>query len=150
DTYGINETLNNFSPGLDAAIVESLVDAYNNGEGWVGYYCALTAVIANYDLILLDEVPFAEEVCYENCLSAFPPNDVVVGVHKDVREQAADVVEFIEKYETSSELTEDALKYMDENDASSDEAAIWWMNENEDIWTQWVSDEVADKVKEAL
>ena len=150
DTYGLNETLNNFSPGSDAAIVASLVDAYNKGEGWVGYYWAPTAVTAKYDLILLEEEPFDEEVWDENSGTAFPPNDVVVGVHKDVREQAPDVVEFLEKYETSSELTEDALKYMDENDASSDEAAIWWMNENEDIWTQWVSDEVADKVKEAL
>src|SRR5699024_7406156 len=38
ETYGLGETLNNFLPGSDAAIVASLVDAYNKGEGWVGYY----------------------------------------------------------------------------------------------------------------
>src|SRR5699024_983735 len=66
DTYGLNETLNNFSPGSDAAIVASLVDAYNKGEGWVGYYWAPTAVTAKYDLILLEEEPFDEEVWDEN------------------------------------------------------------------------------------
>ena len=150
DTYGLNETLNNFSPGSDAAIVASLVDAYNKGEGWVGYYWAPTAITAKYDLILLEEEPYELEQWDEDSGTGFPPNDVVVGVHKDMREQAPDVVEFLENYETSSKLTEDALKYMDENDKSSDEAAIWWMNENEDIWTAWVSDEVAEKVKEAL
>ncbi|HLR59198.1 MAG TPA: ABC transporter substrate-binding protein [Pseudogracilibacillus sp.] len=150
DTYGLDETLNNFLPGSDAAIVASLVDAYNKGEGWVGYYWAPTAITAKYDLTLLEEEPYDEETWEENSGTEFPPNDVVVGVHKDMPEQAPDVVEFLENYETSSELTEEALEYMEENDASSDEAAIWWMNEHEDIWTPWVSDEVADKVKEAL
>lgn len=150
DTYELDETLNNFLPGSDAAIVASLVDAYNKGEGWVGYYWAPTAITAKYDLTLLEEEPYDEETWEENSGTEFPPNDVVVGVHKDMPEQAPDVVEFLENYETSSELTEEALEYMEENDASSDEAAIWWMNEHEDIWTPWVSDEVADKVKEAL
>src|SRR5699024_9583683 len=97
DTYGLNASLNNSLPGSDGAIVASLVDAYNKGEGWVGYYWAPTAVTAKYDLILLEEEPFDEEVWDENSGTAFPPNDVVVGVHKDVREQAPDVVEFLEK-----------------------------------------------------
>ena len=25
---------------------------------------------------------------------------------------------------------------------------IWWMKEHEDIWTTWVSEEVAEKVKQ--
>jgi len=149
-TYGLDETLNNFLPGSDAAIVASLVDAYNKGEGWVGYYWSPTAITAKYDLILLEEEPYDEEIWNENRGTAFPPNDVVVAVHKDLPEQAPDVVEFLSKYETSSELTEAALQYMEDNDASNEEAAIWWMNEYEDVWTKWVSDEVAEKVKEAL
>lgn len=150
ETYGLDETLNNFLPGSDAAIVASLVDAYNKGEGWVGYYWSPTAITAKYDLTLLEEEPYDEDTWNENSGTAFPPNDVVVGVHIDMLEQAPDVVEFLKNYETSSKLTEEALQYMEKNDASSDEAAIWWMNENEDLWTSWVSDEVAEKVKEAL
>lgn len=149
-TYELGETFNNFLPGSDAAIVASLVDAYNKGEGWVGYYWSPTAITAKYDLILLEEAPYDEEIWNENKGTEFPPNDVVVGVHKDLPEQAPDVVEFLKNYETSSELTEAALQYMEDNEASNDEAAIWWMKEFEDVWTQWVSDEVAEKVKEAL
>ncbi len=150
ETYGLGETFTNFSPGSDAAIVTSLVDAYNKGEGWVGYYWSPTAVTAKYDLTLLEEEPYDEEVWKKNSGTAFPPNDVEVGVQKDLPEQAPEVVEFLKNYETSSALTETALEYMEENDATNDEAAIWWMKENEDIWTAWVSDEVAEKVKKAL
>lgn len=150
DTYGLDETLNNFLPGSDAAIVASLVDAYNKGEGWVGYYWSPTAITAKYDLVLLEEDEFDEEIWNENKGTEFPPNDVVVAVHKDLPEQAPKVIEFLRNYETSSELTEAALQYMEDNDATNEEAAMWWMEEYEDVWTEWVSDEVAKKVKEAL
>ena len=42
------------------------------------------------------------------------------------------------------------LDYMEENEADEDETAKWWMKENEDVWTAWVSEEVAEKVKAAL
>ncbi|NGP44785.1 ABC transporter substrate-binding protein [Bacillaceae bacterium SIJ1] len=150
EAYGLEETLNNFSPGSDAAIVADLVDAYEAGDGWVGYYWSPTAITAKYDLTLLEEPAYDEDIWNETKATEFPPNDVVVAVHKDVPEQAPDIIEFLENYETSSALTEEALQYMNENDASTDEAALWWMKEHEDLWTGWVSEEVATKVKEAL
>src|SRR5699024_924900 len=150
ETYGLDETLNNFLPGSDAAIVASLVDAYNKGEGWVGYYWSPTAITAKYDLILLEEETFDQEKWDEMKGTEFPPNDVVVAVHNDLKDQALEVVDFLSKYETSSELTEAGLQYMEDNEVDNDEAAIWWMNEYEDVWTEWVSEEVAEKVKEAL
>ena len=150
EVYGLGETLNNFMPGSDAAIVASLIDAYNSGEAWVGYYWSPTAVTAKYDLVLLEEEPFDREIWEETRATEFPPNDVTIAVHKDFPDQAPDVTEFLSNYETSNDITEEMLKYLDDNDASADETAVWWMKENEDIWTPWVSDEVAEKVKEAL
>jgi len=150
EAYDLDETMNNFMPGSDSAIVASLVDAYKNGEPWVGYYWSPTAVTAKYDLTLLEEDPYDQETWEETKATEFPPNDVVVAVHKDLPSQVPDVVEFLSQYETNNDLTEEALKYMDENDASPEEAAEWWMEEHEDLWTSWVDDEVAEKVKDAL
>lgn len=150
DVYGLDETMNNFMPGSDSAIVASLVDAYKNGEAWVGYYWAPTAVTAKYDLTLLEEEPYNEEEWEETKATEFPPNDVTIAVHKDMPDQAPDVVDFLSNYETSSDLTEEALRYMEENDATPEEAAAWWMEEHEDQWTSWVDEETAEKVKDAL
>ncbi|GGJ71309.1 ABC transporter substrate-binding protein [Virgibacillus salexigens] len=150
EAYGLEETMNNFMPGSDAAIVADLTDAYEAGRGWVGYYWSPTAVTAKYDLTLLEEPAYDEETWNETKTTEFPPNDVVVAVHKDMPEQASEVVEFLKNYETSSELTEEALSYMDENNASAEEAANWWMKEHEDIWTSWVSEDIANKVKDAM
>ncbi len=150
EAYGLGETMNNFMPGSDAAAVADLVDAYEAGEPWVGYYWSPTLVTAKYNLTLLEEAPYDEATWNESKTTEFPPNDVVVAVHKDFKEQAPEVYDFLSNYETSSELTGEALVYMDENSAEPDEAAIWWMKQHEDIWTSWVSEDVAEKVKEAL
>lgn len=150
DTYGLDETFTNFMPGSDSAIVASLVDAYNKGEGWVGYYWSPTSVTAQYDLILLEEAPYEETEWIETAGTEFPPNDVTVAVHHQLVDQAPDVVDFLSNYETSSELTEEALLYMVENDVDHIEAALWWMKEYEAIWTEWVPEDVAEKVKESL
>ncbi|MFD1361342.1 ABC transporter substrate-binding protein [Lentibacillus salinarum] len=151
ETYGLNDTFVNFKPGSDAAIVASLADAYEAGEPWVGYYWSPTAVTAKYDLTLLEEPAFDRETWDETKGTEFPPNDVAVGVHKDVPEAAPEVVEFLSNYETSSALTEEALDYMNENEgASAEEAALWWMDKHEDVWTSWVPEDVADKVKDSL
>ncbi|MCT1905513.1 ABC transporter substrate-binding protein [Oceanobacillus sojae] len=150
DFYGLDETFNNFSPGSDSAIITDLARAYKAGEGWVGYYWSPTAITAKYDLILLEEAPYDEEVWEESRGTEFPPNDVVISVHSDFPEQAPEVAEFLEHYETSSALTEEALEYMEDNEASTEEAALWWMQEHEDIWTEWVPDDVAQDVLDSL
>ncbi|MBU5465628.1 ABC transporter substrate-binding protein [Virgibacillus sp. MSJ-26] len=150
DTYGLDETMNNFIPGSDSAAVADLVSAYESGEPWVGYYWSPTWVTAKYDLTLLEEDDFDVDAWDEDKSTEFPPNDVVVAVHKDLPEQAPEVVEFLENYETSNDLTEEALNYMEEEEASAEEAAMWWMEQHEDIWTSWIDEDIADKVKDAL
>lgn len=150
DFYELDETFNNFSPGSDSAIITDLARAYEAGEGWVGYYWSPTAITAKYDLILLEEAPYDEEIWEESKGTEFPPNDVVISVHPDFLEQAPEVVEFLEQYETSSALTEEALEYMEDNGASAEEAAIWWMQEHEDIWTAWLPEDTAQDVVDSL
>jgi glycine betaine/proline transport system substrate-binding protein len=150
ETYGLAETFNYFSPGSNAASVATLTDAYEAGEPWVGYTWTPTAITAKYDLTLLQEPEYDKEIWEKNKGTEFPPNKVVVAVHKDLPEQAPEVVDFLSNYETSSALTEDALGYMKDNKASPEEAAKWWMQQHEDLWTKWVSEDVANKVKEAI
>lgn len=150
DFYGLDEKFNNFSPGSDSAIITDLARAYEAGEGWVGYYWSPTAITAKYDLVLLEEAPYDEETWEETKGTEFPPNDVVISVHSDFPDQAPEVIEFLEQYETSSALTEEALSYMEENDASPEEAALWWMQEHEDIWTDWLPEDVAEDVLASL
>ncbi|EGQ21830.1 ABC transporter substrate-binding protein [Mammaliicoccus sciuri] len=149
-TYGLDKTFTYLAPGSDSSIIADLVSAYKKGEPWVGYYWSPTWVTATYDLTLLEDHPFDQEIWDKEKGTEFPPNDVVVGIHKDLQTQAPEVVDFLKNYETSNDLTEEMLNYMGENEADPDETAKWFMKEHEDIWTSWVPDDIAEKVKAAL
>lgn len=149
-TYGLDEMYTYLAPGSDSSIVADLASAYKKGEPWVGYYWSPTFVTASYDLTLLGDDPFDQEAWDKDRSGEFPPNDVFVTVHKDLKTQAPEVVEFLSNYETSSALTEEALEYMGENESTPDETAKWFMEKNEDLWTSWVPEDIAEKVKAAL
>lgn len=150
ETYGLDEMYTYFSPGSDTGLSASLGGAYQAGEPWVGYYWEPTWVTGLYDLTLLEEAPYSDELWENGNACTWPAVDVDVVVYKDVEEEAPEVVEFLSNYETSSQLTSDALGYMQDNDADADEAALWFLQEYEDVWTSWVPEDIAEKVKVAL
>lgn len=150
ETYGLDEMFNYFAPGSDTGLSASIAGAVERGEPWVGYYWEPTWVLGKYDMTLLEEEPYDEEKWENGYGTTFPPMPVTVCVYKDLEENAPEVVAFLSNYETSSQLTSDALAYMQDNDAGTKEAAMWFFKEHEDVWTSWVPAEVAEKVKAAL
>lgn len=150
ELYGLDETFNNFTPGSDSAIVISLASAYDKGEAWVGYYWEPTAVSVEYELTLLEEPEYDREIFEDTAGTAFPSMETVVAVNHEFPDQAPELTSFLSNYQTSSELTGDALAYMAENDATAEEAAIWWLKEYEEVWTEWIPEDVAEKVKSSL
>lgn len=150
ETYGLDKTFNYFSPGSDTALGASIAGAMEKNEPWVGYYWEPTWVLGKYDMTLLEEDPYDEEKWNDGYGSSFPPMPVTVCVHKELEETAPELVEFLSNYTTSSEITSKALAYMQETDASTKDAAQWFLTEYEELWTSWVSAEVAEKVKLAI
>ncbi|UCZ53136.1 ABC transporter substrate-binding protein [Bacillus shivajii] len=150
ETYGLNEYYNYFSPGSQTALDSSIIRAYDRGEAWVGYYWDPTWVTGMYDLVLLEEDEYDEEQFNEDYSTAFPSNTVTVIVNEGMEEKAPEIVEFLSNYETSSDLTSEGLSYMEENDADQHEAARWFLEEHQDLWIDWVPEDVAERVLDAL
>ncbi|MGI5860135.1 MAG: ABC transporter substrate-binding protein [Tepidanaerobacteraceae bacterium] len=150
ETYGLDENFDYFNPGSDTALSTSLVSAVQKGEPWVGYYWEPTWIMGKYDMTLLEDEPYSDEKWNSGYACEFPGVKVTVAVNKGVIENAPEVVEFLKNYETSSELTNKMLAYMQENDAEADETAKWFLQEYEDLWTKWLPEDIAGKVQEAL
>ncbi|EEG76560.1 ABC transporter substrate-binding protein [Dethiobacter alkaliphilus] len=150
ESYGLSDTYNYFQPSSGTALATALISAIERGEPWVGYYWEPTWVAGKYDLTLLEDKPYNEQAWSDGFRTEFPSQRITIAVQKDLPQEAPDAVEFFSHYSTSSELTSEALAYMEENDATEKEAAIWFLNEFEEIWTGWVPAEVADSVKDAI
>ncbi|ALX50098.1 ABC transporter substrate-binding protein [Lentibacillus amyloliquefaciens] len=150
ETYNLSETYEYVDPGSGTGLNVSLTKAYEAGEPWIGYAYSPSWVLGKYDMTMLEEPAYDEETWNENYGTGFPDQDVPIAINAKLTETAPDVVKFLKNYQTSNDLTNEALVYMNDNDAEPREAAEWWMNEHPDIWTEWVPDDVAEKVKKAI
>ncbi len=134
---GLGDTFNLGIAGSGAALAGTMVGAYQKGEAWCGYYWAPTAVLGKLDMIRLKG-------------SEYEPADVNILINKGMLEKAPDVVEILKKYETSVDDNNEFLAKMDSEDWDTTQAAEWFLKNKEQVWTKWVSPEVAEKVKAAL
>lgn len=142
--YGIDETYNYISPGSESAINISLANAYENGEAWLGYNYEPNWVMAKYDM-----TPIIEEVD-DGLLASMGPQDVDIVSHPGLIDRAPDVVSFLKNYQTSSEISNNALVYIQEERATAYDAAVKFLKEEEELWTNWVPKDIAEKVKKAI
>lgn len=148
--YELDEYYNYFSPGSDTALATALLTAHEQGEPIIGYYWEPTWLMGLYDFTLLEEDEHDPELFAKNNTTLIPSRPVTVAVHKEVPEIAPDVVEFLKNYVTSTEITNEALSYMQLNNADAYETALWFLTEYENLWTRWVPAEIAEKVKNVL
>ncbi|TMN21684.1 ABC transporter substrate-binding protein [Lentibacillus cibarius] len=150
ETYNLSNTFKYVDPGSGTGLNVSLTKAYEAGEPWIGYAYSPSWVLGKYDMTLLEEPEYDKETWEKNYGTAFPDQDVPIAINAELAETAPDAVKVLKNYQTSNKLTNEALVYMNDNDANAKEAATWWMNKHTDIWTEWVPDDVAEEVEKAI
>ena len=156
--YGLDKSFTNFRPGTGAALAAAIASNYQRGKPFVSYYWGPTWVLGKFDMVMLDEPPYDKETWVAmgasdnpTKVTSYPIVEVVVGVNNEFKAAAPKLVEFLTKYETSNALVSEALAYMQANEgATAKDAAMHFLKTKPEIWTQWVSADVASKVKAAL
>lgn len=150
ETYGLTDTFEYFRPGSDAALSAAITRAYSLGEPIVAYYWEPTWIMGLYDMVLLEEPAYDEAIWNENYGTEFPDVPVTVTINAETAEEYPELLDFLSNYETSSGLTSEALAYMQENEATAEEAALFFLREHKDIWETWLPEERAVKVSNEL
>lgn len=144
-------------PGSYEAEDATISKAHDRNEAWFGYYSAPTAFIGKYDLRQLDwGVDFAGQENW-NCItkpdcpnpqpSSWTESFVRTVFTKDFADRGlTDVQTYFANRVVPGDVMNSLLLYMDENQATPEEAADMFFSEY-DIWTAWVSADVAAKLK---
>lgn len=147
--YGLDKDYNYMDPGSDAALAAAISSAYERGEPFVAYYWEPTWVTGKYDLVLLQDEPYDPDLYYDG-LCEYPSMKVTVCVNSDFYAAAPDYCAFLSNYQTSSALTAEALSYIQDNGASYEDAAIWFLGQHDELITQWLPADKAELVRAAL
>lgn len=147
--------------GSAAGLDGSIAKAYESQQGWVGYYWAPTALLGRYEMVKLDHgVPFDEDEwkrcntvaeCPDPKANDWPSDTVQTLLTKGFADRASQgVLDYLNKRAWTNATVNALMAWMTDNQATGEEGARHFLQENEDIWSEWVSPETAEKIKAAL
>lgn len=148
-SYGLGDLYNFRTIDSGATLAAQISGAYQARRPVVSYYWEPTWLMGLLDLRLLTDSTY-NETDFSTGVGAFPTVRVTVVVREGFKTEFPEISAFLEQYETSSALTNAGLGYMQDNNASTKEAAIWFLIEN-DAWLQSIlPNDIYLKVKAAL
>ena len=162
--YGLTDTFTNFRPGTSGAMNSAIESAVLREKPIVFYYWSPTWIMGKIgdDVIELEEPEYneaawnkltdaaQEEVDESFEATAYPTVEVNIGANSEFVAEAGEIMDFLGAYQLDSATVSNALAYMQDENASSAEAAEWWLSQNTDRWQKWVPAEVAERVNAAL
>lgn len=148
-------------PGSAAGLDGSIAKANERGENWIGYYWSPTSMIGKYNM---QPVPWGVEYLgddyWNTCISqpdcidpqptSYVKSEVFTIVTDDFMKTGGEINDYLVARVYPGEVMNGMLVYMADEQAAGDDAAIEFMIRHEDVWSTWVSEEVAAKLRDAL
>ena len=152
ETLGLDEYYNLFPTGSDAAQIAAMASAHEQGKAWLGYYWEPSWVLSQYDMTRITEpIPYDIDLWEPDRACDWSTDISETAANAEWLETAdEDIVAFLRNFSTSTEVCNAYMLHMHETGDEAEDTAIWFLEEYESIWTQWVSADVASKVKAAL
>ena len=147
-----------FVHGSGETMATSIAAAFENEEPWFGYYWAPTSVLGKYPMTMVETAPFDAEIhacnaldpCPNPQLSAYPNGKVLTVVTADFRESHPEVTELLRNVQFTNAQMGEVLAWQEDNSASADEAAVYFLTNYGDVWPNWLDDAAREKLSGIL
>jgi len=147
---GLDAYFEYFRPGSDVALSAVLSTAYERGEAIVGYFWEPTWLLGMYDFVLLEDHPFTNNEDFTAGRVESPPVTVTIAASNRFVEAHPEFSAFLRNYSTTSAMISEALAFMMETGANTEEAAIWFLQTNSHLLDEWLTPDQAQLVRDAL
>ncbi|WP_294926382.1 glycine betaine ABC transporter substrate-binding protein [uncultured Paracoccus sp.] len=160
--FGAEEAgFNLIDTGSAAGLDGSIARAYEREAGWVGYYWAPTALLGRYEMVKLDHGVELDMDEWQSCTSNadcdapqkndWPVDKVQTVVAKSFADSAPDeIMDYLSKRAWTNETVNGMMAWMTDNQAQGEDGAREFLRLHEEMWTEWVTPEAAEKIKAAL
>ncbi|MBZ9823315.1 glycine betaine ABC transporter substrate-binding protein [Mesorhizobium sp. CA4] len=147
--------------GSAAALDGAIAKAYEQKQGFIASYWAPTSLLVKYPMVRL-EGPAHDDAEWTHCTTKQdcpdpkpnywkPAEMVTLASSKYLQRGGVDqVMEYFGKRSWTQAEVGKVMLWMTENQASGADGAKWFIKNMPEVWTKWVSADVAEKVKAAL
>ena len=151
EAYGLSDHVHIINPGDSAAGNADLYGKYERGEPWLGYQWGTNDPAVELDLVRLEEPEYTEECWSTTKACGYGLATIFIAVHESLIDRAPDVVEMLRAWDLNIELYDEIGKWRYANDTPSEnDTALWWLTNNEEVWSTWVTDDAAVAIRAAL
>lgn len=149
---------NNVHPGTGAALDAEISSAFEQRRPLLFYYWQPTGLMAKYDFA---EIPFAkhDEQCWDKlldansqtkCVSGFPVSNLGVAVSTPFINNYPELASVFEKVQFTPGTLNGAILQMSESKRSGEEQAKLFLQQNSQLWQQWLTPEAAQNLANSL
>jgi len=147
-----------FNHGSGETLATALASAYEKREPWFGYYWAPTSLLGKYDMVKVTIGPVDREIHIANGnkdnpnpqVSDFPPSPVYTAVTASLAEREPEVAALMRNMTFDVDAMNALLAWMDENNATAEEAAVHFLTTQPDVWSGWLNDDARERLSVLL
>ena len=149
--YELADHVHVVNPGSGAAMNADLFGAYERQEPWLGYQWGTNDPALKLDLVRLEEPAYSDQCWFTTKACAYEDATILIAVNPDLPGEAPDVVEMLRNWDFNVDIYKAVVQWQAENEGVDAAAtALWWLTTNQDIWSDWVTDEAEGGIVAAL
>lgn len=147
---GIEGTgLERFQHGSGETLQTSIAAAFDEKAPWLGYYWAPTAVLGKYPMVRVEVPAYDAEAhacngdvdCATPGFSAYPAAKVVTAASQAFVDREPAAAALMSNVSFTNAQMGEVLAWRLDNNASNEEAAVYFLSTFKDVWGEWLDDE---------
>ena len=150
--------LERFQHGSGETLQTSIAAAYDAKEPWFGYYWAPTAVLGKYPMVQVEVPAYDAEAhtcngdvdCTTPGFSAYPASKVVTAASQAFVDREPEAAALLANLSFTNAQMGEVLAWRLDNNASNEEAAVYFLSTYKDVWGDWLNDEAKGKLAALL
>lgn len=147
-----------FDHGSGETLASSIGAAFADEGPWFGYYWAPTAILGKYPMTAVSLGEYDADIhtcnadpdCATPGVSSYPAAPVVTVVTTDLADRNPEIFELMSNVSFPNDIMNSILAWSDENNASSEEAAVYFLSNYKDVWSGWINDEARENLSALL
>ncbi|MEQ6204525.1 ABC transporter substrate-binding protein [Sulfitobacter sp. HNIBRBA2951] len=150
--------LERFQHGSGETLQTSIAAAFEEKAPWFGYYWAPTAVLGKYPMVAVEVGAYDADAhtcngdvdCATPSFSAYPASKVVTAVAGGFPEREPQAAALMSKVSFTNAQMGEILAWRLDNNASYDEAAVYFLTNYKDVWAEWLDDDARGRLAALL
>ncbi|NGQ93353.1 glycine/betaine ABC transporter substrate-binding protein [Rhodobacter sp. HX-7-19] len=143
-----------FNHGSGETLATAIAAAYADKKPWFGFYWAPTAILGKYPMVLVDmgaddaaiHACNSDKACTTPGISAYPRAAVKTAVTTTFKEREPDIAELMSNVSFTNDQMNGILAWMEDNNASAEEGAVYFLTNNKEVWSAWLNDSARGKL----